>query len=91
MEVINEFCLKLQWQFGYNSCFIKDHFLVYVRLILGYAIFFFLNGVHDSDDCTLVDKDTLTLQLLLPRFVGQFLCSYSTLPLYALVTQVLHT
>ncbi|KAL3645483.1 MLO-like protein 11 [Castilleja foliolosa] len=44
------------WQFGYNSCFIKNHFLVYLRLILG--------------------------------FTGQFLCSYSTLPLYALVTQM---
>ncbi|XP_031284060.1 MLO-like protein 11 [Pistacia vera] len=44
------------WQFGYNSCFIHDHFLVYLRLILGFA--------------------------------GQFLCSYSTLPLYALVTQM---
>ncbi|KAL8032169.1 hypothetical protein ABFS82_13G077800 [Erythranthe guttata] len=44
------------WQFGYNSCFIKNHFLVYLRLVLGFA--------------------------------GQFLCSYSTLPLYALVTQM---
>ncbi|KAI3774987.1 hypothetical protein L1987_49554 [Smallanthus sonchifolius] len=44
------------WQFGYNSCFIKNHMLVYMRLILG--------------------------------FVSQFLCSYSTLPLYALVTQM---
>lgn len=44
------------WQFGYNSCFIKNHTLVYLRLIMGLA--------------------------------GQFLCSYSTLPLYALVTQM---
>ncbi|PHT43788.1 MLO-like protein 14 [Capsicum baccatum] len=44
------------WQFGYNSCFIKNHTLVYLRLIMGFA--------------------------------GQFLCSYSTLPLYALVTQM---
>ncbi|KAK9266211.1 hypothetical protein L1049_000755 [Liquidambar formosana] len=44
------------WQFGYNSCFISNHMLVYLRLILGFA--------------------------------GQFLCSYSTLPLYALVTQM---
>ncbi|XP_012084932.1 MLO-like protein 11 isoform X2 [Jatropha curcas] len=44
------------WQFGYNSCFIRNHLLVYIRLILGFA--------------------------------GQFLCSYSTLPLYALVTQM---
>ncbi|KAK2992978.1 hypothetical protein RJ640_004490 [Escallonia rubra] len=44
------------WQFGYSSCFIKNHMLVYLRLILGFA--------------------------------GQFLCSYSTLPLYALVTQM---
>ncbi|XP_068645444.1 MLO-like protein 11 [Aristolochia californica] len=44
------------WQFGYNSCFIRNHTLVYIRLILGFA--------------------------------GQFLCSYSTLPLYALVTQM---
>lgn len=44
------------WQFGYNSCFIKNHLLVYLRLFLGFA--------------------------------GQFLCSYSTLPLYALVTQM---
>ncbi|XP_073221456.1 MLO-like protein 11 isoform X2 [Cicer arietinum] len=44
------------WQFGYNSCFIRNHRLVYLRLILGFA--------------------------------GQFLCSYSTLPLYALVTQM---
>lgn len=44
------------WQFGYNSCFIKNHMLVYLRLTLGFA--------------------------------GQFLCSYSTLPLYALVTQM---
>ncbi|KAJ4726284.1 MLO-like protein [Melia azedarach] len=44
------------WQFGYNSCFIRNHFLVYLRLILGFS--------------------------------GQFLCSYSTLPLYALVTQM---
>ncbi|XP_042478331.1 MLO-like protein 11 isoform X4 [Macadamia integrifolia] len=45
-----------EWQFGYDSCFIRNHFLVYARLILGFA--------------------------------GQFLCSYSTLPLYALVTQM---
>lgn len=44
------------WQFGYNSCFIRNHFLVYFRLVVGFA--------------------------------GQFLCSYSTLPLYALVTQM---
>ncbi|CAN8248224.1 unnamed protein product [Cochlearia groenlandica] len=44
------------WQFGYNSCFLRNHLLVYFRLILGFA--------------------------------GQFLCSYSTLPLYALVTQM---
>ncbi|KAK1414307.1 hypothetical protein QVD17_30051 [Tagetes erecta] len=44
------------WQFGYDSCFIKNHTVVYIRLILG--------------------------------FMGQFLCSYSTLPLYALVTQM---
>ncbi|XP_057513555.1 MLO-like protein 11 [Actinidia eriantha] len=44
------------WQFGYSSCFIRNHMLVYLRLILGFA--------------------------------GQFLCSYSTLPLYALVTQM---
>ncbi|KAK6934280.1 Mlo-related protein [Dillenia turbinata] len=44
------------WQFGYNSCFIRNHLLVYLRLFLGFA--------------------------------GQFLCSYSTLPLYALVTQM---
>ncbi|KAE8125780.1 hypothetical protein FH972_020554 [Carpinus fangiana] len=44
------------WQFGYGSCFIRNHFLVYLRLILGFA--------------------------------GQFVCSYSTLPLYALVTQM---
>lgn len=44
------------WQFGYNSCFITNHTLVYLRLIMGFA--------------------------------GQFLCSYSTLPLYALVTQM---
>ncbi|KAJ3692986.1 hypothetical protein LUZ60_012081 [Juncus effusus] len=44
------------WQFGYDSCFIRNHLAVYCRLILGFA--------------------------------GQFLCSYSTLPLYALVTQM---
>ncbi|KAG6685587.1 hypothetical protein I3842_12G118900 [Carya illinoinensis] len=44
------------WQFGYNSCFIGNHLLVYQRLALGFA--------------------------------GQCLCSYSTLPLYALVTQM---
>ncbi|KAL1567147.1 MLO-like protein 11 [Salvia divinorum] len=44
------------WQFGYKSCFIRNHLLVYLRLIVGFA--------------------------------GQFLCSYSTLPLYALVTQM---
>ncbi|GFP78602.1 mlo-like protein 11 [Phtheirospermum japonicum] len=48
--------ILFQWQFGYNSCFINNHSLVYVRLIVGFA--------------------------------GQFLCSYSTLPLYALVTQM---
>ncbi|XP_010520910.1 PREDICTED: MLO-like protein 11 [Tarenaya hassleriana] len=44
------------WQFGYNSCFLRNHLLVYLRLVLGFS--------------------------------GQFLCSYSTLPLYALVTQM---
>ncbi|KAI3497093.1 hypothetical protein L1887_39475 [Cichorium endivia] len=44
------------WQFGYNSCFLKHHLVVYLRLVLGFA--------------------------------GQFFCSYSTLPLYALVTQM---
>ncbi|KAB1217241.1 MLO-like protein 11 [Morella rubra] len=48
--------ILFQWQFGYDSCFIRHHLLVYLRLILGFA--------------------------------GQFLCSYSTLPLYALVTQM---
>ncbi|GMH24294.1 hypothetical protein Nepgr_026137 [Nepenthes gracilis] len=44
------------WQFGYSSCFISNHSLVYLRLMIGFS--------------------------------GQFLCSYSTLPLYALVTQM---
>ncbi|XP_061983189.1 MLO-like protein 11 isoform X2 [Populus nigra] len=44
------------WQFGYRSCFIRNHLQVYIRLVLGFA--------------------------------GQFLCSYSTLPLYALATQM---
>ncbi|KAH9321059.1 hypothetical protein KI387_015698, partial [Taxus chinensis] len=44
------------WQFGYNSCYLNNHKLVYIRLVLGFA--------------------------------GQFLCSFSTLPLYALVTQM---
>ncbi|KAE8672066.1 MLO-like protein 11 [Hibiscus syriacus] len=44
------------WQFGYDSCFIHNHTLVYIRLVLGFA--------------------------------GQFICSYITLPLYALVTQM---
>ncbi|XWS09967.1 hypothetical protein CRYUN_Cryun39dG0035400 [Craigia yunnanensis] len=44
------------WQFGYNSCFIRNRKHVYIRLILGFA--------------------------------GQFICSYITLPLYALVTQM---
>ncbi|XP_028237735.1 MLO-like protein 11 [Glycine soja] len=44
------------WQFGYNYCIIRNHVLLYLKLILGFA--------------------------------GQFLCSYSTLPLYALVTQM---
>uniref|UniRef100_A0A0E0PFV5 MLO-like protein n=1 Tax=Oryza rufipogon TaxID=4529 RepID=A0A0E0PFV5_ORYRU len=48
--------ILFQWQFGYDSCFIKNHLIVYCRLILGFA--------------------------------GQFLCSYSTLPVYALVTQM---
>ncbi|KAJ4836172.1 MLO-like protein 11 [Turnera subulata] len=48
--------ILFQWQFGYKSCFIDNHLLVYIRLVLGFA--------------------------------GQFLCSYSTLPLYALVTQM---
>ncbi|KAL4580302.1 hypothetical protein LXL04_016491 [Taraxacum kok-saghyz] len=47
---------KPGWQFGYNSCFLKHHLMVYLRLILGFG--------------------------------GQFFCSYSTLPLYALVTQM---
>ncbi|KAH1143276.1 hypothetical protein GYH30_033807 [Glycine max] len=44
------------WQFGYNSCFIRNNLLMYLRLILGFA--------------------------------EQFLCSYSTFPLYTLVTQM---
>ncbi|XP_039026922.1 MLO-like protein 11 [Hibiscus syriacus] len=44
------------WQFGYNSCFLSNHTLVYMRIVLGFA--------------------------------GQFVCSYITLPLYALVTQM---
>ncbi|KAG4980653.1 hypothetical protein JHK82_033899 [Glycine max] len=44
-----------KWQFGYNSCFIRNNLLMYLRLILGFA--------------------------------EQFLCSYSTFPLYTLVTQ----
>ncbi|GAY59500.1 hypothetical protein CUMW_194900 [Citrus unshiu] len=54
------------WQFGYNSCFIHNHLLVYLRLILGYGF----SPVSSN------------------LFAGQFLCSYSTLPLYALVTQM---
>ncbi|MFS7921372.1 hypothetical protein Hanom_Chr03g00236021 [Helianthus anomalus] len=46
----------LWWQFGYNSCFLKQHMMVHIRLILGFA--------------------------------AQFLCRYSTLPLYALTTQM---
>ncbi|KAJ0774256.1 hypothetical protein HanOQP8_Chr03g0109461 [Helianthus annuus] len=46
----------LWWQFGYNSCFLKQHMMVHIRLVLGFA--------------------------------AQFLCSYSTLPLYALATQM---
>ncbi|XP_075521771.1 MLO-like protein 11 isoform X2 [Primulina tabacum] len=50
-------CIHLfLWHFGYNSCFLKNHSIVYLRLSMGFA--------------------------------GQVLCSYSTLPLYALVTQM---
>ncbi|XP_073301676.1 MLO-like protein 11 isoform X2 [Primulina huaijiensis] len=50
-------CIHLfLWHFGYNSCFLKNRSIVYLRLIMGFA--------------------------------GQVLCSYSTLPLYALVTQM---
>ncbi|PPD96187.1 hypothetical protein GOBAR_DD06785 [Gossypium barbadense] len=44
------------WEFGYNSCLISNHTLVFIRVIMG--------------------------------FIAQFICSYITLPLYALVTQV---
>ncbi|GMJ05231.1 MILDEW RESISTANCE LOCUS O 14 [Hibiscus trionum] len=44
------------WQFGYNSCFLRNHTLVFLRIIFGVS--------------------------------GQFMCSYITLPLYALVTQM---
>ncbi|KAK7405221.1 hypothetical protein VNO78_06420 [Psophocarpus tetragonolobus] len=44
------------WQFGYNSCFLKRHNLVFIKMGVG--------------------------------LIGQFVCSYSTLPLYALVTQM---
>ncbi|XP_073054581.1 MLO-like protein 11 isoform X2 [Primulina eburnea] len=50
-------CIHLfLWHFGYNSCFLKNQSIVYLRLSMGFA--------------------------------GQVLCSYSTLPLYALVTQM---
>ncbi|TYH86815.1 hypothetical protein ES332_D01G071200v1 [Gossypium tomentosum] len=44
------------WEFGYNSCLISNHTLVFIRVIMG--------------------------------FIAQFICSYITLPLYALVTQM---
>ncbi|XP_073054585.1 MLO-like protein 11 isoform X5 [Primulina eburnea] len=48
--------IPVTWHFGYNSCFLKNQSIVYLRLSMGFA--------------------------------GQVLCSYSTLPLYALVTQM---
>ncbi|PPR94882.1 hypothetical protein GOBAR_AA25793 [Gossypium barbadense] len=49
--------ILFQWEFGYNSCLISNHTLVFIRVIMG--------------------------------FIAQFICSYITLPLYALVTQQL--
>ncbi|MBA0676057.1 hypothetical protein Goari_017567, partial [Gossypium aridum] len=48
--------ILFQWEFGYNSCLISNHTLVFIRVIMG--------------------------------FIAQFICSYITLPLYALVTQM---
>ncbi|KAJ8772180.1 hypothetical protein K2173_027357 [Erythroxylum novogranatense] len=70
------------WQFGYNSCFIRNHLLVYVRLILGYA----WSVCSKFVDC--ISSFVYYGALSFFRFAGQFLCSYSTLPLYALVTQM---
>ncbi|XP_054815221.1 MLO-like protein 11 isoform X2 [Prosopis cineraria] len=77
------------WQFGYNSCFIRNHLLVYLRLTLGYAEIYFVTMIL----LTLDDVKSVTCFLFFSftqfhRFAGQFLCSYSTLPLYALVTQM---
>jgi len=37
IELICLLLIDLQWQFGYKSCFIRNHWLVYTRLVLGYA------------------------------------------------------
>ncbi|KAK8622741.1 hypothetical protein V6N13_117644 [Hibiscus sabdariffa] len=76
--------ILFQWQFGYNSCFLSNHTLVYLRIILGY--------VYDFASLDYIVKissiSVLKFSFAPRRFAGQFMCSYITLPLYALVTQM---
>ncbi|KAL4311458.1 hypothetical protein GQ457_01G004680 [Hibiscus cannabinus] len=76
--------ILFQWQFGYNSCFLSNHTLVYLRIIFGY--------VYDFASLDYIVKissiSVLKFSFTPRRFAGQFMCSYITLPLYALVTQM---
>ncbi|KAK8527398.1 hypothetical protein V6N12_054611 [Hibiscus sabdariffa] len=76
--------ILFQWQFGYNSCFLSNHMLVYLRIILGYE--------YDFASLDYIVKilsiSVLKFSFTPRRFAGQFMCSYITLPLYALVTQM---
>ena len=55
--------INLQWQFGYRSCFIRNHLLVYIRLVLGYAY------IWDSWDF-LEDSSAFTATALLYYLAG---------------------
>jgi hypothetical protein len=63
VELICLLLINLQWQFGYRSCFIRNHLQVYIRLVLGYAY------IWDSWDF-LEDSSAYTATALLYYLVG---------------------
>ncbi|KAK1428566.1 hypothetical protein QVD17_17403 [Tagetes erecta] len=77
-----------------------DHFwfqrpkvvLVFIQFILfqnafEYAFFFWILVKYGFDSCIMGEKGYIITRLVIGVFI-QILCSYSTLPLYALVTQM---
>ncbi|CAL5379801.1 unnamed protein product [Camellia sinensis] len=81
------------WGFKQRSCFMDNHAMIIIRLISGYVSLKNWTSIIESKKSSLMQRHTLASEYikteqLVADVLVQFWCSYSTVPLNVLITQM---